>query len=74
MQVRIGGGDCIYNGSADPSVIITDPQFESMTNLRPRVGSPLHDRTTDGVEALDVYGQPRNRGGLVGIGAAEARD
>ena len=48
--------------------------FESTTNLRPRVGSPLHNRVYDGVDTLDVYGQPRNRGGLVDIGAVEARE
>jgi hypothetical protein len=74
MQVRIGGGDCIFNGSPDPYAIIADPQFETTTNLRPRVGSPLHNRVYDSVDALDVYGQPRNRGGLVDIGAVEARE
>ncbi len=73
-QVKIGGGTCVHNGGADPNAIIADPQFESTTNLRPRVGSPLHNRVYDGVDALDVYGQPRNRGGFVDIGAVEARE
>lgn len=72
--VRIGGGACVNNGSADPYAIIADPQFESTTSLRPRVGSPLHNRIYDGLGELDVYGQPRNRGGLVDLGAVEARD
>lgn len=73
-RVRVNSGSCIANGSADPYAIITDPQFESTTTLRPRIGSPLHHQDFDSVDALDVYGQPRNRGGLVDIGAVEARD
>jgi hypothetical protein len=72
--VLIGSGTCWNNGSPSPYAIISDPQFESTTTLRPRLGSPLLNRVYDAIDTLDVYGQPRNRGGLVDIGAVEARE
>jgi|CXWL01.1.fsa_nt_gi hypothetical protein len=52
---------------------ITDPMLQSPTQPRPTATSPLRNALNSGasIEDHDVYGQPRDLGGYVDIGAAE---